>query len=157
MNKKNSSKTHNNRPNRIGTNKQACYLAKTVSVWNNRGSASAEAIQTALKDLCREPGMHFHFYGERHHYAHDRYTELWKEKTGKEVQCPAVADVDRKTQWLTYAQQITGMTKEEVNEIDKEIQMEISEALGHGREKVTRYYLGQCIFKQPQNIEWRYK
>ncbi len=95
-----------------------------------------------LADIRREAGYpEFHFHGERHYYAHERFTELYYEKTGETLQCPAVMDTDTKG-WRAFAANATGLSIKQIRDLDKEIRLEISGELGHGRIDVTRYYLG---------------
>ena len=95
-----------------------------------------------LADIRQEAGYpEFHFHGERHYYAHERFTELYYEKTGETLQCPAVIDTDTKG-WRAFAANATGLSIKQIRDLDKEIRLEISGELGHGRIDVTRYYLG---------------
>ena len=83
----------------------------------------------------------FHFHGERHQYAHERFASLFHAQAGLGLQCPAVMGLGTK-EWREYAANATGLSIEQIKDIDKEIRLEISEELGHSRVDVTRYYLG---------------
>jgi len=92
-----------------------------------------------IRQSVGHPGFHFH--GERHQYAHERFTNLFHLQAGQGLQCPAVMGLGMK-EWREYAANATGLSIEQIKDIDKEIRLEISENLGHSRVDVTRYYLG---------------
>jgi len=92
-----------------------------------------------IRQSVGHPGFHFH--GERHLYAHERFTNLFQQQTGQGLQCPSVMGLDKK-EWREYAANATGLSIDQIKDIDKGIRLEISEELGHSRVDVTRYYLG---------------
>jgi len=77
----------------------------------------------------------YHFHGERHAFAQEMYSKLWEER-GYTVEAPVK---DGGSSLLSVAEEIG---KEEAKEIDREIRLQVSEALGHGREEITRVYVG---------------
>lgn len=81
------------------------------------------------------------FHAFRHSFAHDSYAAKWEEMTGHEVKCPV--DVGRfGNQWREYAASETGLSKEQVRKLDKEIRLAVGEELGHHRIDITNAYLG---------------
>ena len=107
----------------------------SLTEWKNFAYSALNEIREAVGH------SKFHFHGERHYYAHERFQGLWQEKTGEGLQCPAVMGLDMK-EWREYAFNATGLSMDQIKEIDREIRLEISEELGHSRVDVTRYYLG---------------
>ena len=79
-------------------------------------------------------------HGNRHYYAHERYKELWQKK-GYDIKCPAEKGMER-PEWKEYAMQETGLDKKELDNLEKEIRLEVSENLGHSRIDITKTYLG---------------
>jgi len=82
--------------------------------------------------------QNFHYHGERHAYAHSRYSELWEQKANVALKPP----VEIEGNWHEYAAAETGLSREKVKEIDREVRHEVSRELGHERENITRTYLG---------------
>lgn len=81
------------------------------------------------------------FHAFRHSFAHYSYAAKWQEMTGHEVKCPV--DVGKfGRQWREYAAEKTGLSKEEVRMLDKEIRIAVGEELGHHRIDITNAYLG---------------
>ena len=89
-------------------------------------------------------GREFHYHGERHEFAHKRYADLWKRKTGHDIQCRAVMGLNGRknhAQWSEWVQRETGLSKYDVRNADQNIRLMVSEDLGHGRIDVTLTYL----------------
>lgn len=121
--------------------------------------AFADEIRQEFQE---QTGEQYHFHGERHFWAQDRYTEEWKERTGVEIQSPIQYYAERLEEkgwngegkfydavsgygiqsWLEYAREETGLSARELKELDQEIRQEISEELGHSRTDITNAYLG---------------
>jgi len=81
------------------------------------------------------------FHAFRHSFAHDSYTQKWLERTGHEINCPV--EVGKfGNEWRNYAAAETGLSKDEVRELDKEIRLAVGEELGHHRIDITNAYLG---------------
>lgn len=101
------------------------------------------AYNTALQGFKNETkeSKSFHFHGERNAYTHERYHELWKEKTGVAVQTPVVAGFSG-SDWTEYAAEQTRLSIQQIKSIDKEIRLEVSHELGHDRIAIARDYLG---------------
>ena len=90
----------------------------------------------AVEEFRQETGYKdYHFHGERHAFAQEMYSKLWEER-GYTVEAPIK---DGGESLLSVAEKIG---KEEAKELDREIRLEVSEALGHGREEITRVYVG---------------
>lgn len=111
----------------------------------------------------------FSFHAERHAWAQGKYSAMWRERTGAEIQSPikyyseqleragwdgsgkfydAVQDFDI-TPFREYVQeqiqeqdQSKLLEMPDILEIDREIRQEISEELGHSRLDITNTYLG---------------
>jgi len=83
----------------------------------------------------------YHFHGNRHQEAHQRYSSLWQEKTGVAVQPPVKIGKSGKD-WHEYAAAKTGLEIAALKKIDVEIRLKVSSELGHGRINITRDYLG---------------
>ncbi len=48
-----------------------------------------------------------------------------------------------KEDWMEYAREATGLSREEVKSLDLEIRLEVSNELGHARIDITNAYLGK--------------
>lgn len=83
-----------------------------------------------------EYGEQFHYHGERHHYAQERYKEL----TG--VEPPAKIGLS-KEEYLNYAASQLNISINETVELIKEARLIVSEELGHHRLEITNSYLGR--------------
>ncbi len=95
----------------------------------------------ALKAFTSSSNSYFHFHGERHAFAHQLFSSLWQQQTGKSILPPVIAGL-RGADWVKYAQSKTGLPENKIKEMDKEIRLEVSHQLGHNRINVTRDYLG---------------
>jgi len=94
-----------------------------------------------LRSINDEIGNTQHFHSFRHSYAHESYAAKWEERTGYDVKCPVeVGKFGR--EWREYASAETGLSKDEVRNMDKEIRLAVAEELGHHRIDVTNAYLG---------------
>lgn len=81
------------------------------------------------------------FHAFRHAFVHESYAAKWQEKTGHVVRCPV--EVGKfGNQWREYAAVETGLSKEQVRALDKEIRLAVGEELGHHRIDITNAYLG---------------
>lgn len=94
----------------------------------------------ALKSFTNS-NENYHFHGERHEFAHQRFQELWQEKTGSAIQAPVIAG-KFKSDWIKYAADKTGLSSEQIKTIDHDIRLQVSHELGHGRIAIARDYLG---------------
>jgi hypothetical protein len=81
------------------------------------------------------------FHGNRHHYALKSYSTKWEKRTGHKVLC-SVEIGEFGGDWVTYAADLTGLSREEVFQIDGEIRDQVSDELGHGRIDVVNTYAG---------------
>lgn len=90
----------------------------------------------------------------RHTYAHEQYRAKWEEKGFKDIEPPIRADIEPPAasdsadmqryinERITYLEEKTGLSKNEVRELENEIRLDISEKLGHSRPEITNNYLG---------------
>ncbi|CED58038.1 putative phage integrase (plasmid) [Aliivibrio wodanis] len=90
----------------------------------------------------------------RHTYAYNEYRESWTEKGYKDIEPPVKsgieppiagdrADMQRyRAEKIDYLQEKTGLSRNEVKEIEREIRLDVSEKLGHSRVAITNKYLG---------------
>jgi len=90
----------------------------------------------------------------RHTYAHEQYRAAWEEKGFKDIEPPIRADIeppaasDRADMQrylndrIEYLEEKTGLSRNEVRELEKEIRLDVSEKLGHSRAAITNNYLG---------------
>jgi hypothetical protein len=81
------------------------------------------------------------FHGNRHYYALKSYSTKWEKRTGHKVLC-SVEIGEFGGDWVTYAADLTGLSREEVFQIDGEIRDQVSDELGHGRIDVVNTYAG---------------
>ena len=108
----------------------------------NQSQDAAYRKAQAVRDAT---GLKYHFHGERHAYAHQKYTALWQERTGYPIACPAALGLGGRKlrgEWQRQAIATTGLSKSRLLEMDKQIRLKVSEDLGHGRVDVTLTYLG---------------
>ncbi|MGA2330512.1 MAG: tyrosine-type recombinase/integrase [Syntrophales bacterium] len=96
---------------------------------------------SVLRSVNESIGSTRWFHAFRHSFAHESYTSKWEEMTGREVKCPV--EVGKfGNEWREYAASETGLSKEQVRELDKEIRLAVGEELGHHRIDITNAYLG---------------
>ncbi len=125
----------------------------------SRFRAFADSVRT---EFSGKTGEKYNYHAERHAYAQRQYSAKWEQKTGTAIQSPIqyYSERLRAQNWngegkfydavsnhkiknfLEHAMEKTGLEKAEIKKIDKEIRMEISEALGHSRLDITNTYLG---------------
>ncbi|BAI80348.1 conserved hypothetical protein [Deferribacter desulfuricans SSM1] len=89
-----------------------------------------------IRDFNERFDCDYHFHGERHTYAQERYLEL----TGFDA---PVRSGFINGSYLQVMSEYYGITLEEAKELDKEARKIISEELGHHRIDVTCFYLGK--------------
>ncbi|UOD33724.1 integrase domain-containing protein [Deferribacteraceae bacterium V6Fe1] len=89
-----------------------------------------------IKSFNSHSGENYHFHGERHHFAQERYKELTN------LEPPARVGLS-KEEYLEYATSELNMTSDEVKSLIVEARLTISEELGHHRLEITNYYLGR--------------
>jgi site-specific recombinase XerD len=94
-----------------------------------------------LRSINEDIGFSQGFHAFRHSFAHESYAVKWEEMTGHEVKCPVEVGKFGK-EWREYAASETGLSKEEVRKLDKEIRLAVGEELGHHRIDITNAYLG---------------
>jgi integrase len=90
----------------------------------------------------------------RHTYAHEQYRSAWEEKGFKDIEPPIRTDIEPPAvgssadmqrymnDRIGYLEEKTGLSRNEVCELENEIRLEISEKLGHSRVPITNNYLG---------------
>jgi hypothetical protein len=84
----------------------------------------------------------YHAHGGRHAYAQQRFADLWMERTGVSIECPAKARVFA-TEWIKATAAQANLSLEVARQIDREIRLVVSEDLGHGRIEIVSSYLGK--------------
>ncbi|MGA1847592.1 integrase domain-containing protein [Deferribacter abyssi] len=89
-----------------------------------------------VKDFNERFNCNYHFHGERHAYAQNRYLEL----TGFDA--PVVSGFTNGS-YLEVMAEYYQISIDEAKDLDYEARMIISEELGHHRIDVTNYYLGK--------------
>ena len=94
-----------------------------------------------LKGFENRTQINYHFHGDRHAYAHERYHELWKNHAGAELKAPVEIEKNNNN-WKSCAMEKTGLSQKEIHDIDTNIRQKISHELGHNRVSITRAYLG---------------
>jgi hypothetical protein len=101
----------------------------------------AKSILTAFR---RETGFEINFHGARHAYAHQRYSDIWTERTGIRIECPVMENRFGIEHIRSIAVR-TGLTEKEARDLDERIRGEVSEDLGHGpgRRDIGWSYLGR--------------
>ena len=87
-----------------------------------------------LDKFRQETGRVYHYHGNRHAYAHERYTNLWAARTSVAIVCPATYQGD---DWAKYVQQATGLDQQKIKDLAYEIRMTVSSDLGHARIQIT--------------------
>jgi hypothetical protein len=103
--------------------------------------------KTVLAKFRREAGIQYHWHGNRHQYAHRRYTDLWQARSGVNVDPPVKASLFG-PEHIRYIAERTGMTLGEVKAADIDIRHAVARDLGHGdgdnpRHDVGWAYLGR--------------
>ncbi len=112
--------------------------------------------------FCENSAGRYSYHGERHFYAQERFSALWEQKTGESIKSPieyysskleafnwsgegkfyTAVKENNIPNWREYVREETGLSKQEIKEIDKEVRQQITEELGHSRLDVTNVYLG---------------
>jgi len=87
---------------------------------------------------CAHPGFH----GHRHAYAQRLYADLYEARHGVRVEAPVREGRFGKEHLASVAERL-GVSPDRAREIDREIRLEVSRNLGHGRVNITRSYLGE--------------
>ena len=121
----------------ITTEKQLETLENAAKIQGSHFSLIPKgALYREYQDQCyRNVPDNFHFHGERHTYAQERYEQL----TG--YQSPVAAGVAHRAHHQYIADQL-GISKSEARDIDHAARSQIAEELGHGRMGITNNYLG---------------
>jgi len=84
------------------------------------------------------PGYH----GHRHAYAQRLYAGLYEARRGVRVEPPVKEGRFGREHLASVAARL-GVSPARAREIDREIRLEVSRNLGHGRVNITRSYLGE--------------
>ena len=95
-----------------------------------------------LEDFRKESGLSYNYHGNRHAYAHARFSHLWIAQTGVYLD-PPVKTGKFGEEWILDASRETGLSRDFVEVLDKAIREEISSDLGHYRVAITNSYLGR--------------
>jgi integrase len=134
----------------ISVFQQAQQFVREHAGWFTRGSLIPSNMSysqyrnfayNVLRGINESIGSTRWFHAFRHSFAHESYTSKWEEMTGHEVKCPV--EVGKfGNEWRGYAASETGLSKEQVRELDKQIRLAVGEELGHHRIDITNAYLG---------------
>jgi len=84
----------------------------------------------------------FHNHGNRHVRANVWYEAAWEKRVGIKIEGTAKSGLFDKD-WFNYVKMKTGLSKEEIRKIDKDVRHEVSQQLGHERISITSTYLGK--------------
>lgn len=84
----------------------------------------------------------YRYHGNRHYYAQQRFRTLFESRTGVCLEPPSRAGLFG-SDWIRDAAARCGQSRKELQVLDREIRLEISRDLGHGRIEVTNSYLGR--------------
>jgi integrase len=142
-------KTKGNRPRMVPVSEKALKALKAARDWQKEYKASANipssmsyqqmvkfvknqyAAFKVMADLDR-----FSPHGNRHAYAQERFQQL----TGESCPLASARFGDDNIRAIANAR---GVSINQAREIDSEARVEIAEELGHGRDEITRTYLGR--------------
>jgi integrase len=134
----------------ISVFQQAQQFVREHAGWFTRGSLIPSNMNysqyrdfayNVLRSINESIGSTQGFHAFRHSFAHESYAAKWEAMTGHEVKCPV--EVGKfSNEWREYAAAETGLSKEEVRGLDKQIRLAVGEELGHHRIDITNAYLG---------------
>jgi site-specific recombinase XerD len=142
-------KTKGNRPRMVPVSEKALKALKEARDWQKEYSASANIptsmsyqqmakfVKNQYSSFKEEAGLdRFSPQGNRHAYAQERFIQL----TGE--QCPLASGRFGEDNLRAIAES-RGVSTDEAREIDVQARADIAEQLGHGRDEITRTYLGR--------------
>jgi site-specific recombinase XerD len=142
-------KTKGNRPRTVPVSEKALKALKEARDWQKEYKASANiptsmSYQQMAKFVKNQyaafkegAGLDsFSPHGNRHAYAQERFMQLTGEK------CPLASSRFEEDNIRAIAK-ANGASMDEAREIDSQARAEIAEELGHGRDEITRTYLGR--------------
>ncbi|NPV03474.1 MAG: hypothetical protein HPY67_01920 [Syntrophaceae bacterium] len=96
-----------------------------------------------LRQFREDTGLaHPGYHGHRHAYAQRLYADLYEAGHGVRVEAPVKEGRFGKEHIASVAERL-GVSPDRAREIDREIRLEVSRNLGHGRVNITRSYLGE--------------
>ena len=134
----------------ISVFQQAQQFVREHADWFTRGSLIPSNMNysqyrdfayNVLRSINESLGSTQGFHAFRHSFAHESYAVKWEAMTGHEVKCPV--EIGKfGNEWREYAAAETGLSKEEVRKLNKEIRLAVGEELGHHRIDITNAYLG---------------
>lgn len=128
---------------------------REIAIFRNAADKIRQKFNTENK-------TNYRYHGERHAYAHNRFTQLWQDRTNHAIIPPIVYYSQKLTEagwsgegkfyravkefkiepWSKYAIKVTDLSQREIRELDKTIREIISKELGHNRLDITNTYLG---------------
>ena len=142
-------KTKGNRPRVVPVSEKGLKALKEARDWQKEHNASANIptsisyqqmakfVKNQYSSFKEDAGLdRFSPHGNRHAYAQERFMQL----TGE--QCPLASGRFEEDNILAIAES-RGVSTDEAREIDAQARAEIAEELGHGRDEITRTYLGR--------------
>jgi len=112
-------------------------LEKAALLQNGKSMVPAHLTYKEFHHECYRSieNKHYHFHGERHFYAQNRYKELTA------APAPIVAGWNRNERIEKLADFLI-ITTSQATLIDKTARLQVAEELGHAREEISNVYLG---------------
>lgn len=74
----------------------------------------------------------YHYHGNRHYFSHREYEKAWRHHTGISIKAPVVSNIHGEEHLSRIAAQ-THLDIKSAWELDREINLEVAEKLGHHR------------------------
>jgi hypothetical protein len=84
----------------------------------------------------------YHYHGNRHRFSHREYSKAWAKRTGVAIKPPVVSGLYGKDHNEDTARR-TGLNQKETAELNKIINLDVAEKLGHHREESGHAYSGK--------------
>lgn len=84
----------------------------------------------------------YHYHGNRHYFSHQEYEKAWRNHTGVSIKAPVVSNIHGQEHITRIAVQINLDIKVAAN-LDREINLEVAEKLGHHRVESGYSYNGK--------------
>ena len=140
-------------PSSMSGLRQAKYFVQDNSVVFHKGSLipgnlTYKEYQTwAYKQLAtfREQNPQhkiYHFHGNRHSYAHKEFEKSWENRVGIKIPAPVTSGKFGKV-YINQVSLKTGLGRQNVLSILRQVNLEIAEKLGHHRVDSAFFYCGK--------------
>lgn len=115
-------------------------LVPTDMTWREYRSWAYSVIEAYR--IAHPEKADYRYHGNRHYYAQQRFRTLFENRTGVGLEPPSRAGLFG-PEWIRDAAAKCRLSWKEIQKLDREIRLEISRDLGHGRIAVTNSYLGR--------------